>query len=187
MVRSRSARLLAALSLCGVAGLASALFALPALAGSSHAAVTTVTVTAGKPKEASVKLSKSSLIPAGTVSFSVWNKGAATHTFKICSTPTTTASAHVCKGKSTPAIKPGKNATLTVTLAKGSYEYQSGMTDGLIGIAVKAGASAAPTPTSPTIPVVNTPPPTTTVTTTTPVVTGGAPTTTGCFIDGTAC
>ena len=184
MVRSRSARLLAALSLCGVAGLAAALFALPALAGSRHEAATTITVTAGKPKEASVKLSKSSLIPAGSVSFSVWNKGAATHTFRICSTPTTTVSAHVCKGKSTPAIKPGKNATLKVTLAKGSYEYQSGMTDGLIGIAVKAGASAAPPSTTPTTPVGNT---TTTTTTTTPVVTGGAPTTTGCFIDGTAC
>jgi hypothetical protein len=187
VVRSRSVRLLAGVTFCGVAGLASALFAFPAAAGSSHLSGATITVTAGKPTEASLQLSKRSLIPAGTVIFDVWNKGMASHSFKLCSTPTTAASAKSCKGKSTPTIKPGKKGTLTVTLAKGSYEYQSGTTDGLIGIAVKAGASATPVSTSPNMPVSSTPAPTTT---TTPVVAtppAGAATTTGCFIDGTAC
>jgi uncharacterized cupredoxin-like copper-binding protein len=48
--------------------------------------------------------------PAGTVTFVLSNKGKVTHNFKIA-------------GKKTPVLKPGKAATLRVTLKKGRYPF----------------------------------------------------------------
>jgi uncharacterized cupredoxin-like copper-binding protein len=116
------------------------------------AKVTIVTVTAGKPSELAFKLSRSS-IPSGTVTFKVTNKGAVAHDFEICSSPSSGA-AKSCKGTTTKMLKPGKSATLTVTLKKtGKYEYLcrvpghagAGM-KGVIGVGVKV-ATPAPTPT----------------------------------------
>jgi nitrite reductase (NO-forming) len=86
-----------------VAALALAL-ALPAL-GSTKTA--TVTVAA---KEFKFTLSKAS-VPHGKVVFKVTNRGKLAHDFSIA-------------GHKTPLIKPGKSATLTVTLKKGSWAYK---------------------------------------------------------------
>ena len=67
---------------------------------------TTVLVTA---KEFKFTLSKRS-VPKGVVTFKVTNKGALPHDFKI-------------SGKKTAMIKPGKSATLRVTLTKGAKAY----------------------------------------------------------------
>ncbi len=91
---------------------------------STHAvAVTTkVSVQAGKPTEFSFKLSRKTA-PLGTVVFTVVNRGKATHTFKVCSSPKG-GKANSCAGKATRPIAPGKTATLTIVFkAKGSYEY----------------------------------------------------------------
>ena len=70
------------------------------------AAATTVTV---KASEFKFVLSKKTA-PHGVVAFKVTNKGHIAHDFKIA-------------GKKTPMLKPGKSATLKVTLKKGSYKY----------------------------------------------------------------
>ena len=80
--------------------------AVPALAARSHAHATAVTVTASEFK---FKLSKTA-VPAGSVTFTVTNKGKIPHDFKI-------------DGKKTPLLKPGKSAKLTVTLKKGKNAY----------------------------------------------------------------
>ena len=80
--------------------------AVPALAARSHAHATAVTVTASEFK---FKLSKTA-VPAGSVTFSVTNKGKIPHDFKI-------------NGKKTPLLKPGKSAKLTVTLSAGKLAY----------------------------------------------------------------
>jgi hypothetical protein len=172
-----SARLLAALTLCGLAGFV----AVPALAGHTAAKKTTVTVTdTGK----SVKLSKTSFIAAGPVVVQVVNKDKVGHAFRVCSAPRVTAAAKTCVGKVTPVVSPGKSATLTVTLGKGSYEYlatapgQPAVT-GLIGVAVKAGDSGEATTTTPSAPATTTTP----TTTTAPPAAGGTPG--QCNIDGT--
>jgi mono/diheme cytochrome c family protein len=117
---------------------------------------TVVTVTAGKPSELAFKLSKLSLIKAGPVTFKVTNEGALTHTFKICTTAVTDATTtNSCVGRVTPVLQKGKSASLTITLAKGAYEFLStsprdaahGM-KGLIGVGEKA-----PTATSVTKPL----------------------------------
>src|SRR4051794_6855584 len=76
----------------------------PALAAPSQAHATAVTVTASE-----FKLSKAS-VSAGSVAFSVTNKGKIPHDFEIA-------------GKKTPLLKPGKSAKLTVTLKKGKNAY----------------------------------------------------------------
>jgi plastocyanin len=82
----------------------------PASAQRDTAAVTTVTVTAGKPSEFSFKLSKA-VIPVGAVSFKVTNAGAIAHDFKIA-------------GKKTKLLSPGQSQTITVNITKpGSYHY----------------------------------------------------------------
>jgi uncharacterized cupredoxin-like copper-binding protein len=79
-----------------------------ALAAPAAAATTTkVTVVA---TEFHFKLSKPS-VKAGKVTFVLLNKGHVGHDFAIA-------------GKHTPVIDPGKSATLTVTLKKGSYKYE---------------------------------------------------------------
>ena len=80
--------------------------AAPALASRAHAAATSVTVTA---TEFKFKLSKTS-VPHGAVTFTIVNKGKLAHDFKI-------------GGKKTPLIKPGKSATLSVTLKAGKAAY----------------------------------------------------------------
>jgi uncharacterized cupredoxin-like copper-binding protein len=86
-------------------------WAVPALAAHTRAAGTTVTVTAGKPSELAFALSTKT-VPHGTVTFKVKNAGALSHDFSI-------------GGKTTPLLKTGASATLTVTFAKaGSYPYE---------------------------------------------------------------
>jgi uncharacterized cupredoxin-like copper-binding protein len=84
-------------------------WALPAMAHSSRAAVT-VTVTAGKPAEFKFTVAPAS-VKAGSVTFKVLNKGALSHDFWI-------------GGKKTPMIASGKSATVTVTLKAGSAAYK---------------------------------------------------------------
>jgi uncharacterized cupredoxin-like copper-binding protein len=74
----------------------------------SASKVITITVVA---REWSFKLSRSSVPVGSTVIFKVTNKGKIGHDFKI-------------NGKKTPMLKPGKSASLTVTLKKGKkYSY----------------------------------------------------------------
>ena len=123
---------------------------------------TVITVTAGKPTELAFKLSKSSSIAVGPVTFKVTNMGALSHDFKICTVAVKTAAktaANRCTGKMTPMLAHGKTATLTVTIAKaGQNEYlctvaghaSAGM-KGLIGVGAKA-ATPTPTPTGTPVP-----------------------------------
>ena len=80
--------------------------AAPALGARTHAAATSVTVTA---TEFHFKLSKTS-VPHGTVTFTVVNKGKLPHDFKIA-------------GKKTPLILPGKSAKLKATIKAGKNAY----------------------------------------------------------------
>jgi uncharacterized cupredoxin-like copper-binding protein len=77
-----------------------------AFARTQAATKTTVKVTASEFK---FRLSRSSA-PHGVVAFVVTNKGKIAHDFKIV-------------GKKTIKLKPGKAATLRVTLAKGKHKY----------------------------------------------------------------
>ena len=113
---TRLARHAACLSV--VVGTAVLVLAAPAL---GRPAVTKVTVTAGKPTEFGFALSPKS-VPAGKVTFTVTNGGAIPHDFKVCSSPKG-GTADTCAGKVTKLINPGASATLTLTLAKGRYEY----------------------------------------------------------------
>lgn len=109
-----------------------------------------ITVTAGKPSEFAFKLSKTSGIPVGKVTFKVTNQGVIGHSFKICTKASTTATANTCLGKATPVLAKGKSATLTVTLTKGDFEFlctvsghaANGM-KGLIGVGQTLSAAAA--------------------------------------------
>jgi uncharacterized cupredoxin-like copper-binding protein len=117
----------------------------------SSKAPTIITVTAGKPSELAFKLSKTSMIPAGTVTFKVTNMGVAYHDFKICAKPVASAAVatNACTGKKTPTLKHGQSATLTLTLSKsGKYEFLCSVTGhalagmkGLLGIGVAVTAS----------------------------------------------
>ena len=80
--------------------------AAPALGARTHAAATSVTVTA---TEFHFKLSKTS-VPHGTVTFTVVNKGKLPHDFKIA-------------GKKTALLLPGKSAKLKVTIKAGKNAY----------------------------------------------------------------
>jgi uncharacterized cupredoxin-like copper-binding protein len=92
--------------LAAAAVVAATLFAVVPFAGASSTA-TTVKVTA---KDYRFVLSRKSA-PHGKVNFKVVNKGKTKHDFKIA-------------GKKTPMLKPGKTATLTVTLKEGKkYTY----------------------------------------------------------------
>ena len=81
-------------------------FTVVAYAGSNQASATTITV---KATEFKFTLSKKSA-HHGKVTFKVTNKGHVSHDFKI-------------NGKKTKLLSPGKSATLTVTLKKGSFKY----------------------------------------------------------------
>src|SRR5438045_820889 len=150
-----------ALGLCLVAGLFAALVGSASSSAVRRVTAATVIVTAGKPSEFAFKLSKLSNIPAGPVTLKVTNMGKLGHTFEICLSTSSTASANKCKGKgkTTPLLQTGKSSSLTVTMTmtKGVYEFlctvpghaSSGM-KGLLGVGVKvsAAAEATATPTS---------------------------------------
>ena len=123
------------------------------VAARSAIKVTVVTVTAGKPTELAFKLSKSSSIAVGAVTFKVTNLGALSHDFKVCTAAVKSNKANSCTGKVTPMLAKGKTATLTVTFAKvGQYEFlctvpghaSAGM-KGLLGIGMKITPTAAAT------------------------------------------
>src|SRR5262249_12495766 len=145
--RKRSISAVLGVSVLGVAAwllLAAAGPALGRVTTHSAPAVTTVTVTAGKPSELAFKLSKFSNLPGGTVIFKVTDLGLAFHNFKVCSVPVSTTAKNSCTGKSTVTLKHGQTATMTVVfLKKGKYEYlcavpghaAAGM-KGLLGIGV---------------------------------------------------
>ena len=108
--------------------------------------VTVISVIAGKPSELAFKLSKTSMVHAGTVTFKVTNLGAAFHNFKICTIPVPTAAGakNICFGKVTKNLKPKETATLTVALSlSGKYEFLCSVTGhaaagmkGLLGVGV---------------------------------------------------
>lgn len=90
-----------------VAGATAALaIVLPASAGQT---ASTVSVTAGKPSELRFTVLPKT-VTKGIVTFRVTNKGALSHDFKI-------------GGKVTALLKPGKTATLKVTLKAGKAAY----------------------------------------------------------------
>jgi plastocyanin len=141
MRRGGSLVLLAGLA---VAGVAAGIFVPGGGASSkaSHAtshsmATTRVTVTATDSK---FTLSKRS-VPAGTVIFTVTNKGKFSHDFKIAA-------------KKTPLLAPGRSATLRVTFSrKGRYPYLSTVSGqashGMKGVfSVVAAVPPRPTPTT---------------------------------------
>ena len=128
-----------------------------------------------KPSELAFKLSKTSLIPPGTILFKVTNAGKIPHDFEICVNPVVKAANFCKKGLATPPLKPGKSATVKVVLSKnGKYEFlctlpghaSAGM-KGLVGIGVKV---AVP-PVTTTTQKVSTGPTTTSSTTTTATTT----------------
>ena len=104
MRRSLSSSPVRLLSVFAAVVVASAL-AGPAFAARAKAAAT-IKVTA---TEFKFTLSPTT-VKHGSVIFTVVNKGKLAHDFKIA-------------GKKTPLIKPGKSATLTVTLKAGKYPY----------------------------------------------------------------
>ena len=104
MHRSLSSSPIRLLSVLAALVVASAL-AGPAFAARAHATAT-IKVTA---TEFKFTLSPTT-VKAGTVTFTVTNKGKLGHDFKI-------------DGKKTSIIAPGKSAKLTVTLKAGKYPY----------------------------------------------------------------
>jgi mono/diheme cytochrome c family protein len=120
----------------------------PSMGHSSRVPV--VTVSAGDPEELGFKLSKSSLLPVGKVTFKVTNRGFLTHDFKVCTKAVKTSAANTCVGKATKRLAAGESATLTLAFtAKGTYEFlctvpghASGGMKGLLGIGVKVAAPA---------------------------------------------
>jgi plastocyanin len=114
-----------------------------------------ITVTAGKPSEFAFKLSKTSNLTAGKISFKVTNQGVIGHSFKICTKAVTTSTANTCVGVATKVLNKGQSQTLTVTLKKGIYEFLctvsghagNGM-KGLVGVATVLSAAQAKPATS---------------------------------------
>ena len=108
--------------------------------------VSVIAVTLGKPSELAFKLSKTSMVPAGTITFKVTNMGVAFHNFKLCAKPLASATdvADACTGKATPILKHGQTATFTLTISKkGKYEFLCTVTGhaaagmrGLLGVGV---------------------------------------------------
>src|SRR5207249_5880651 len=92
------------------------------------------------------KLSKTSMVPAGTITFKVTNMGVAFHNFKLCAKPVASATdvADACTGKATAVLKHGQSATFTITISKkGKYEFLCTVTGhaaagmrGLLGVGV---------------------------------------------------
>ncbi len=146
--------ILVAVGVIAALGTGSAPAALKPAAAVNHSAsskVSVISVTAGKPSELAFKLSKTSLVPAGTITFKVTNLGVAFHNFKICTIPVPGAAGakNVCFGKGTPILKHGQSATLRVKLSlAGKYEFLCSVTGhaaagmkGLLGVGVVVAAS----------------------------------------------
>jgi uncharacterized cupredoxin-like copper-binding protein len=145
------------LSVLGFAGLAAGIFATGGGANTTAPQATTkVTVTA---TEFKFKLSKRAA-NAGTVFFTVKNKGKIAHDFKIA-------------GKKTKTLQPGQTAVLRVKMTKGRKQYICTLPGhakaGMKGAFVVGSATGPPPPPPPT---------TTTPTTTTTTVTGPSTTVT---------
>jgi len=101
--------------------------------GHGQAGATTITVTAGKPRENSFTLSKTSVLK-GVITFKIVNRGKVAHSFTIV-------------GKKTPPIAPGKSAILTVVIIDaGTYPYSSSVK----GQSAMKGALHVTEPPSPT-------------------------------------
>jgi plastocyanin len=124
-------------------------------ASAGAAKTTVIVVTAGKPSEFGFKLSKTSGVPAGPVTFKVTNMGVIGHSFRVCTKSVSSATANTCTGPSTKVLNKGQTATLTVTLAKGTYEFlctvsghaSNGM-KGLIGVGTTLSAAQSKPATS---------------------------------------
>src|SRR5215471_3073159 len=118
--RRRTRLLFGACLVCLSYGLVSAVSE-SALARTGTAAApksTVINVIAGKPSELAFKLSKSSLLPVGAITFNVKNEGLSPHDFKLCAAPTTSAARNVCIGRKTKLLQPGQTATLIVVVTK---------------------------------------------------------------------
>ncbi len=87
---------------------------------------TTISVTAGVPRELQFKVSPS-FITSPTVVVQVANKGKLPHSFKFCTASSAYPNANSCTGVTTKLLAPGATTTLTVTFpGSGNYEYLSG-------------------------------------------------------------
>ena len=138
-----------AVGLLAVLGTASAPAAPKRAAAVNHSVsskVSVISVTAGKPSELAFKLSKTSMVPVGNVTFKVTNMGVAFHNFKVCTIPVPGAAGakNVCFGKGTKILHHGQSATLIVKFSlSGKYEFLCTVTGhaaagmkGLLGVGV---------------------------------------------------
>jgi uncharacterized cupredoxin-like copper-binding protein len=143
-----------AVGLLAVFGTGTAPAALERAAAVNHSTsskVNVITVIAGKPSELAFKLSKTSMVPTGTITFKVTNMGVAFHNFKVCTIPVPGAAGakNACFGKSTKLLKHGQSATLTVPFSlAGKYEFLCTVTGhaaagmkGLLGVGVAVATS----------------------------------------------
>ena len=112
---------------------------------------TVISVSLGRPTELSFKLSRSSLVPLGRITFEVTNAGVANHAFEVCSKAVTSRAAapRACTGLETAVLKPRQSTTLTVTISRsGKYEFldpvnghaAAGM-KGVVGVGVPLSAA----------------------------------------------
>ena len=161
------------------------------------AKATVITVTAGKPSELAFKVSKTSMITPGLITFKVTNMGVAYHNFRICAKSVAGAAnvTNSCAGKTTPLLHHGQSATLTVMVSKkGKYEFlctvsghaAAGM-KGLLGVGVTVAGSeqkAAATPSAPTSSPGGSTTPVATTTTTTRPSSGGGGSSNPCTVPG---
>lgn len=93
-----------------------------ATTASKAAPPTKVSVSAGAPSEFKFTLTKKT-VTLGTTTFTITNKGALPHDFKVCASPKG-GLANACAGKTSALVNPGSSARLTVHFAKkGTYEY----------------------------------------------------------------
>lgn len=158
---------------------------------------TVITVTAGKPSELAFKVSKTSMVTPGLITFKVTNMGVAYHNFRICAKSVAGAAnvTNSCAGKTTPLLKHGQSATLTVTVSKkGKYEFLCSVSGhaaagmkGLLGVGVTVASSeqkAAATPSAPTSSGGGSTTPVATTTTTTKPGSGGGGSSNPCTVPG---
>ncbi len=123
----------------------------------SASTATVLPVTIGTPTERTIKLSKSSAIPLGKVTFRVTNRGKSAHDFKVCTAVIANAQTNACEGLATKRLAPGGTANLTVNFrTTGTYQFLSTSsggasrgTKGLLRIGATGAASqTAGTPTT---------------------------------------
>jgi predicted lipoprotein with Yx(FWY)xxD motif/uncharacterized cupredoxin-like copper-binding protein len=83
---------------------------------------TKVSVSAGVPSEFKFTLTKKT-VTLGTTTFTITNKGALPHDFKVCAS-SKGGLANACAGETSALANPGSSTRLTVHFAKkGTYEY----------------------------------------------------------------